>query len=185
MKFQKLLIATLALGLTLGTMSAQAADYVMDKKGMHTFIQFRVKHLGVSWLYGRFNNFDGEFTYDADAPEKTNVSVTIDTSSVDSAHAERDKHLRSDDFLNVDKYPEATFVSTSFDGKILKGNLTLLNVTKPIEIAVEKIGEGKDPWGGYRAGFEGKYSFGMDEYGLKKNYGTVEMTLSVEGIRKK
>ncbi len=102
-------------------LTAQAADYAFDKKGSHQFLQFRVQHLGYSWLYGRFNNFDGTFSYDADAPEKSKVSVTIDTTSVDSNHAERDKHIRSDDFLNVDKYPEATFESTSFDGKTFVG----------------------------------------------------------------
>ena len=187
MKMKTIASSVLALGLFGATLTANAADYVMDKKGMHTFIQFRVQHLGYSWLYGRFNEFDGKFNYDAAAPEKTKVSVKIDTSSVDSAHAERDKHLRSDDFLNVDKFPEATFVSTSFDGKTLKGDLTLLGVTKPLELAVEKIGEGKDPWGGYRAGFEGKVTFAMADFGIKKSLGpksaNVEMTLSVEGIR--
>lgn len=172
-----------------GTMiSAQAADYAFDKKGSHQFIQFRVQHLGYSWLYGRFNNFDGTFSYDEADPKNAKVSVKIDTSSVDSNHAERDKHIRSDDFLNVDKFPEATFESTSFNGKTLTGNLTLMGVTKPIYIEVEKIGEGKDPWGGYRAGFEGKTTFAMADFGVKKNLGpksaNVEMILSVEGIRK-
>ena len=169
------------------TVTAQAADYIFDKKGAHQFIQFRVQHLGYSWLYGRFNDFDGTFTYDADKPKDTKVSVTIDTTSVDSNHAERDKHLRSDDFLNVAKFPEATFESTSFDGEKLKGNLTLMGVTKPLEIAIEKIGEGKDPWGGYRAGFEGRVTFAMADFGVKKSLGpksaNVEMILTVEGLR--
>ena len=179
--------SVLTAGLLGATFTAQAADYIFDKKGAHQFIQFRVQHLGYSWLYGRFNDFDGTFSYDADKPNDAKVSVTIDTSSVDSNHAERDKHLRSGDFLSVDSFPEATFESTSFDGSILSGNLTLLGVTKPIQIAVEKIGEGKDPWGGYRAGFEGKTSFKMADFGIKKSLGpksaTVEMILSVEGIR--
>ncbi len=187
MKTRLLVTTVLAMGLLKSTHEIKAAEYVMDKKGMHTFIQFRVQHLGYSWLYGRFNDFDGKFYYDAQAPEETKVFITIDTSSVDSAHAERDKHLRSDDFLNVDKFPEATFESTSFDGKTLKGDLTLMGVTKPLEFAVEKIGEGKDPWGGYRAGFEGKVTFAMADFGVKKSLGpkseNVEMTLSVEGIR--
>lgn len=187
MKLKTIAISVVALGLFAGTLSAQAADYAFDKKGSHQFLQFRVQHLGYSWLYGRFNDFDGKFSYDAEAPEKATVSVTIDTSSVDTNHAERDKHIRSDDFLNVDKFPEAKFVSTGFDGKSLKGNLTLLDVTKPVEIAVEKIGEGKDPWGGYRAGFEGRTTFKMADFGIKKNLGPksadVEMIISVEGIK--
>ncbi|PID33887.1 MAG: hypothetical protein CR955_00250 [Thiotrichales bacterium] len=187
MKLKTIASSVLALGLLVGTLSAQAADYAFDKKGAHQFVQFRVQHLGYSWLYGRFNNFDGTFSYDAAEPEKAKVSVTIDTTSVDTNHAERDKHLRSDDFLNTDKFPEAIFKSTSFDGKHLKGNLTLNGVTKPVDIMVEKIGEGKDPWGGYRAGFEGRTKFKMADFGIKKNLGpksaNVEMILSVEGVR--
>lgn len=178
----------LSAGLLGTTLSAQAADYAFDKKGAHQSIKFRVQHLGYSWLYGRFNDFDGTFSYDPDKPESTKVSVTIDTSSVDTNHAERDKHLRSGDFLSVDSFPEAKFESTSFDGTMLSGNLTLLGVTKPVQIAVEKIGEGKDPWGGYRAGFEGKTTFAMADFGVKKSLGpksaNVEMILSVEGIKK-
>ncbi len=189
MKLKTIATSVLALGLFAGVFNAQAADYAFDKKGAHQFIQFRVQHLGYSWLYGRFNDFGGTFSYDAETPEKAKVSVTIDTSSVDSNHAERDKHIRSDDFLNVDKFPEAKFVSTSFDGKSLKGNLTLMGVTKPVDIVVEKIGEGEDPWGGYRAGFEGRVTFKMADFGVKKSLGPksadVEMILSVEGIRLK
>ena len=189
MKLKTIATSVLALGLHAGTMSAQAADYAFDKKGSHQFLQFRVQHLGYSWLYGRFNDFDGTFSYDPDAPEKSKVSVTIDTTSVDSNHAERDKHIRSDDFLNVDKYPEAKFESTSFDGKTLVGDLTLNGVTKPVNIAVEKIGEGDDPWGGYRAGFQGATTFKMADFGITKNLGPksaeVEMIISVEGVQLK
>jgi len=191
-KLAKTLRTTLATslltaGLLGASFSAQAADYIFDKKGAHQFIQFRVQHLGYSWVYGRFNDFDGKFNYDAANPSKTKLSVTIDTTSVDSNHAERDKHIRSDDFLNVDKFPEATFESTSFDGKVLKGNLTLMGVTKPVDIDIEKIGEGKDPWGGYRAGFEGRTKIAMADFGVKMSLGPksaiVELILTVEGLR--
>ncbi len=190
MKLKTMATSVLALGLFAGTLSAQAADYAFDKKGSHQFVQFRVQHLGYSWLYGRFNNFDGTFSYDAEQPEKAKVSVKIDTTSVDTNHAERDKHIRGDDFLNVDKFPEAMFKSTSFDGKsLLKGDLTLNGVTKPVDITIEKIGEGEDPWGGYRAGFQGRTTFKMADFGIKKDLGPksadVEMILSVEGIRLK
>ena len=136
-----------------------ADDYEIDTKGAHAFIQFRVQHLGYSWLYGRFNEFSGNFSYDEAAPEKAAVEVTIKTASVDSNHAERDKHLRSDDFLDVKKFPEAKFTSTSYtpgkDGKgVLKGNLTLHGVTKAVEIEVVHIGAGTAPWGGYRRVFQ-------------------------------
>jgi len=193
MKLRTLTTSLLVAGLTIGSSALQAADYVIDTKGAHAFIQFRVQHLGYSWLYGRFNEFSGQFSYDDAAPEKSSVKVTIKTASVDSNHAERDKHLRSDDFLDVKKYPEAKFISTSYtpgkDGKgILKGNLTLHGVTKAVEIDMYSIGEGKDPWGGYRSGFEGKTKFAMADFGIMKNLGPkskdVEMTLSLEGIKK-
>ncbi|MCB1736569.1 MAG: YceI family protein, partial [Gammaproteobacteria bacterium] len=73
---------------------AHADKYQIDTKGAHAFIQFRIKHLGYSWLYGRFNTFDGWFSYDEANPDASQVEVNIDTASVDSNHAERDKHLR-------------------------------------------------------------------------------------------
>lgn len=192
MKLKTLTTSLLVAGLTLGSSTLMAADYVIDTKGAHAFIQFRVQHLGYSWLYGRFNDFSGKFSYDEAAPEKAAIEVNINTNSVDSNHAERDKHLRSDDFLDVTKYPEAKFVSSSYspgkDGTgTLKGNLTLHGVTKPVEIEVESIGAGKDPWGGYRRGFEGKTRFTMADFGIMKDLGPkskdVEMILSLEGVR--
>ncbi len=192
MKLRKLTTSLILAGLTFASSTLMAADYVIDTKGAHASIKFRIQHLGYSWLYGRFNDFDGKFSYDEAAPEKASVEVNIKTASVDSNHAERDKHLRSDDFLNVDKYPEAKFVSTGYspgkDGKgTVKGNLTLHGITKPLEIDVQFIGAGKDPWGGYRSGFEGTTKFSRTDFGIMKNLGPksndVEMTLSVEGIR--
>ena len=192
MKLPALTTSLFIAGLTLGSTTAMANDYVIDTQGAHASIKFRVQHLGYSWLYGRFNEFGGTFSYDEKQPEKSSVEVTIKTASVDSNHAERDKHLRSDDFLNVTKYPEAKFVSTGYtqdkDGNgVLKGNLTLNGVTRPLEIDVEFIGAGDDPWGGYRAGFEGTTSFAMADFGILKDLGPkskdVEMILSVEGIK--
>ena len=182
--------AALAVGLV--PRLAQADDYVIDTKGAHAFVQFRIQHLGYSWLYGRFNDFSGSFSYDEDAPNASQVEVVIKTTSLDSNHAERDKHLRSDDFLDVSKHPEATFKSTSYeetgtDTATLTGDLTLHGVTKPVTIAVSKIGQGPDPWGGFRRGFEGTTSIKLSDFGIKKDLGPasqeVELTLSVEGIR--
>ncbi|MFN2310225.1 MAG: YceI family protein [Gammaproteobacteria bacterium] len=171
---------------------APAADYVIDTAKAHAFIQFRIQHLGFSWLYGRFNQFEGDFTYDADTPAANRVNVVIKTASIDTNHAERDKHLRSDDFLDVRKFPEARFVSTGYedlgDGKAqITGDLTLHGVTRPVSLAVEYIGEGKDPWGGYRAGFYGTTSLKLADFGITRDLGpaaqSVELMLSVEGIR--
>ena len=169
-----------------------ADKYLIDTKGSHAFIQFRIQHLGYSWLSGRFNTFSGQFEYDEKNPAKASVEIDIDVASIDSNHAERDKHLRGDEFLDVKKFPKASFVSTSFsdngDGTaVLKGKLTLHGVTNPVTIDVQHIGHGDDPWGGYRRGFEGTTRIALADYNVKYNLGPkskeVELTLSVEGIR--
>jgi len=169
-----------------------ADKYLIDTEGSHAFIQFRIQHLGYSWLSGRFNTFGGTFDYDESNPDKASVQIDIDVASIDSNHAERDKHLRGDEFLDVKKFPRAKFESTSFsengDGTAeLKGKLTLHGVTNPVTIDVQQIGHGDDPWGGYRRGFEGTTRIALADYGVKYNLGPksreVELTLSVEGVR--
>lgn len=180
---------------SIGVMSlpVMANTYVIDTKGAHASINFAIKHLGYSVLTGRFDTFSGEFSYDPAKPEASTVNVSIDTGSVNSNHAERDKHLRSPDFLNVEKFPKATFVSTKIvlDGKDefdIVGDLTLNGVTKSITIEVDKVGEGKDPWGGYRAGFSGETTITSKDFNVKMDLGpasqTVQLELEVEGIKK-
>lgn len=172
---------------------AVAADYDIDIPGMHAAIQFRILHLGYSVLTGRFNDFGGTFTWDKDNPGASTINVTIKTASLDSNHAERDKHLREADFLDVEKYPEATFVSTRYNGDAsggkLEGILTLHGVSKPIVIDVKYIGEGDDPWGGYRAGFEGHVTIRRSDFGMDYNLGPksdeMDLDLYIEGVRKK
>lgn len=185
-------LAALTLGAALFAGQALAADYVIDKPGQHAFINFKISHLGYSWLYGTFKDFDGSFSFDAANPEASKVNVTINTASLDSNHAERDKHLRSADFLNVDKHPQASFVSTAVkstgEGTAdITGDLTLNGVTKPVVIQARLLGEGQDPWGGYRAGFEGSTRIALKDFGITKDLGPasqeVELILSVEGIR--
>jgi len=181
-------ILTLVVALADGRV--MAAEYKIDP--LHSFVEFRIQHLGFSWLYGRFNQIQGDFSFDESTPEKNRFSVEIKTYSVDTNHAERDKHLRSKDFLDVDNHPKATFVSRSFksgkDGGTLVGDLTLHGVTKEISIEVKKVGEGKDPWEGYRSGFIGKTSIKKSDFGITYNLGpageTIEFDLGIEGIRK-
>jgi len=193
MIFKTLIAAAL---LIVTSMPANAEQYDFDIKGQHAFIQFKVKHLGFSWLLGSFRTFNGHFSYDERKPEKNSVSVSIDTASLDTNHAERNKHLRSADFFDVGAYPEATFTSTSYEstGKktgILKGKLTLHGVTKDIAIAITQIGAGSDPWGGYRRGFEGHTTLHLSDYRMKKSgmlgavAENVEIFLSIEGVRTK
>lgn len=186
-------LAALALGTALiSAGQAMAADYAIDKKGQHAFVNFKINHLGYSWMYGTFKDFDGTFSYDAKNPEASKVKVTLQTESVDTNHAERDKHIRSGDFLNVSKNPTATFESTSVkstgDGAAdVTGNLTLNGVTKPVVVTAKFVGEGDDPWGGHRAGFEGTTKIKMKDFNIEKDLGPasqeVELIISFEGVR--
>jgi len=171
---------------------AVAADYVIDAKNAHASINFRIKHLGFSWLVGRFDQFSGTFSYDEKSPEASKVSVEIDTASVNSNHAERDKHLKSDDFLDVAAFPKATFASKKVtpvgDGKAkIVGDLTLHGVTKEIVIDAAYVGGGADPWGGFRQGFVGSTTLTLSDFAIKRDLGPaskeVELTLDVEGIK--
>jgi polyisoprenoid-binding protein YceI len=171
---------------------AQAADYVIDTAKSHASINFRIKHLGYSWLTGRFNDFGGTFAYDEAHPEASKIKVEVKTDSIDSNHAERDKHLRSKEFLDTAAYPTATFESTGVkvngDKATITGNFTLHGVTKPIEIAAERIGGGADPWGGFRQGFSGTTRIPLKDFGINFDLGPasqeVELTLNIEGVRK-
>lgn len=186
---KKLLLSTL-IAASAASLTANAADYVIDTQGAHASIEFRISHLGVSYVTGRFNTFEGEFSYDSKNAEDASVEVTVDTSSIDSNHAERDKHLRSADFLDVSKFPKATFKSTSFSPATgeLVGDLTLHGVTKPFTVDVTKVGEGQDPWGGYRAGFTGTGEIKLKDYGIDYNLGPASeilyLDIVLEGIKK-
>lgn len=194
---KKLLLAS-AVSLALAGTSAHAADdgsgtYAFDTQGAHQFITFKIAHLGYSWLYGRFNDFDGQFVFDAKNPENSSVSVTIDPASVDTNHAERDKHIRSEDFLAVDEFPVATFKSKRVilddddDEADIVGDLTLRGVTREIVLEAEMIDHGPDPWGGYRMGFEAETELRLKDFGIPTDLGeasrTVEVVISVEGVR--
>lgn len=170
---------------------ARAADYSIDPA--HSSVGFRIQHLGMSWLTGRFDTLSGDFAFDQASPATAKIKVEIDTASVNTNHAERDKHLKSGDFLNVDKNPKATFESTAIEvtgerTATIKGNLTLNGVTKEVAIAAEYVGGGDDPWGGHRQGFHGTTSIVLADYGITYDLGPagreVELTLNVEGIRK-
>lgn len=193
--FAKKHLALIALGsASLFSLPALADNYTIDTKGAHASINFSVKHLGFSVLTGRFDTFSGEFSYDPANLAASSVTVTIDTNSVDTNHAERDKHLRTPEFLNVEKNPKASFVSkkvvvgsdkTSFD---LVGDFTLNGVTKSITIAAKKVGEGKDPWGGQRAGFEGTAEIFLKDFKIDSKFipdtESIKLALFVEGIKK-
>jgi len=187
------LLLAMPLMFTAPLAQAEAEQYVLDTKGTHAFIQFKIKHLGYSWLLGRFNTFSGGFNLDKDAIEKSSVNVEIDVSSVDSNHAERDKHLRGNDFFDVTKHPKASFVSTKVEKTgdntaNVTGNLTLKGVTKPVTLATTYIGGGNDPWGGHRQGFEATTEIRLKDFGIDYDLGpasqTAQIYISAEGVRK-
>jgi polyisoprenoid-binding protein YceI len=187
--FSLALVATLLL---LGGTPAEAEtrNYVIDK--VHSTVMFKVGHLGVSWTYGRFNDFTGTFCIDDADLSKAKVEIDISAETVDTANEGRDKHLRNPDFFNVEKHPSIAFKSTSVtkaDAKTYRvvGNFTLLGVTKPITLRMEKVGEGKGPYGKYRMGFEGQVVIKRSDYGMNKMLDMigddVHITLAIEGIR--
>jgi len=198
MKFKQF-IATAALlctGLLASTASASEEHYTIDIKGQHAFVQFKVKHLGFSWMYGEFRTFKGDFTFDENNPKNNSVHVSIDSNSIDTNHAERNKHLRSADFFAVQEFPTITYVSNSYEDKgnghgIIHGVLTLRGVSKAVDLEVNQIGTGNDPWGGYRRGFEGHTTLHLSDYHMPfaPKLGpvseNVDLFFSIEGIRKK
>lgn len=189
---KKTLLASVLGAMLVTPLASQANDYVIDTEGAHAFIQFKINHLGYSWLLGRFNEFEGTFSYDEANPENASVSVVIQTESIDSNHSERDQHLRNDDFLDVENYPQASFASTGFEpdgngGGMLQGEFTLRGVTREVEFEINQVGAGEDPWGMTRRGFEGTYTFALADYGITYDLGPeaeeVEIYLSIEGIQ--
>jgi len=182
----------LLMGLLLTTAAASADTYKIDTDGAHAFVQFKIKHLGYSWLYGRFDTFSGEFEFDEANPENASIEMTVETASVNSNHTARDKHLRNEDFLNVSEHPQATFKSKSFTPTenghgTMTGNLTLNGVTNEESFDVNFVGGGKDPWGGHRLGYEATVEITLADYKIKKSLGpdaeTLLLTVSVEGIK--
>ena len=193
-------LAALAIGTALlSAGQAMAADYKIDKEGQHAFINFKISHLGYSFIYGTFKDWDGTFSFDAAKPEDSKIDITLKTASVFTNQAERDKHISSKDFLDVATYPDATFKSTSVkptgknaDGKMtadVTGDLTLHGVTKPVVVKTTFLGEGKDPWGGYRAGFEGTTTIKRSDFGKMMDLGpaseSLELIISFEGVKAK
>ncbi len=169
--------------------TASAADYVIDTEGAHASINFKFKHLGISWLTGEFKDFEGTFTFDPDNIEAASISVDVDVTSLDSGHEIRDQHILGENYLNASEFPYAKFVSTSVidkgHGNIkVRGNFSLHGITQEIAIESTLVGAGNDPWGGYRIGFEGSTVLDMREFGYESFGPThlVELLLYIEGI---
>ncbi|WGI23809.1 YceI family protein [Halomonas alkaliantarctica] len=172
---------------------AQAADYQIDTEGQHAFVQFKISHLGFSYILGSFEEFEGQFAYDPEDLDASSAEIEVQVDSLTSNHAERDRHILSDDFLNASEFPTATFTSTGFESTgenegVLTGDLTLHGETQEIEMPVTLLGEGDDPWGNYRAGFEGSTTLTLGDYGIDmsdfpESMHELELYVTFEGIR--
>ncbi|MDA1194148.1 MAG: YceI family protein [Planctomycetota bacterium] len=164
--------------------------YKVDKG--HSALLFKIKHLGVSYTHGRFNDFTGFFTVDDANLKNAKIEIDIAASSIDSNDKERDDHLRGKDYFNCEEHPSIAFESTSIalasEGVYrVTGNFTLLGKTNEVTFRMTKIGEGSDPWGGHRLGYEGQLVIKRSDYGMTtmlKGIGDeVYITLGIEGIR--
>jgi polyisoprenoid-binding protein YceI len=141
---------------------------------VHSEIQFRARHMVVSTVTGEFDRFNATAETEGDSLEGAKITFTAETASVNTGTAPRDEHLRSDDFFNAEKFPELKFQSTSFqkvdeNNYKMSGQLTIRNVTNPIELSVEYGGEIKDPYGNRRRGFTVTGKLSRKAYGLKYN----------------
>lgn len=158
----------------------------------HASVVFKVKHLGVSYTWGRFNEVGGTFVLDEQNPAASRLEVVIKTASVDTGNARRDRHLRNADFFDAEQFPEIRFVSKRMSRREsnlweVTGDLTLHGVTRPLTVQVTKIGAGRDPWGGERAGGELTFTIKRSDFGMGGMLEAVgdEVTLyvSLEGIK--
>lgn len=159
-----------------------AADYSIDLA--HSSVNFTAGHLGFSKTVGRFNEFEGQFS---DTAGSESVSFVIQANTIDTNHTDRDKHLRSPDFFDVKQYPTIEFSSTEFTGDSLTGELTMHGQTKTVTLAVTEIGEGEDPWGGYRKGYEATGTLNRSDWGITYFMpgvpDEVELEIQIEGVR--
>jgi polyisoprenoid-binding protein YceI len=135
----------------------------------HSEVGFKVKHLMINSVKGQFKKIEGTVISDKDDFKDAKISFTAEAASVDTGSEQRDVHLKSAEFFDVEKFPQITFVSDSFDGNTLKGQLTMLGVTKPVTLQVEFGGTAKDPWGNTKAGFTLSGKINRKDWGLNWN----------------
>ena len=187
---RRLAIGLVTVGVLIAvTPTALAGNYKIDAE--HSQVLFRVKHLGVSYNYGRFNDVSGSYSFDPDDPSSYSFEVTIKTDSVDTHSERRDQHLKSPDFFNSKQFPVIRFKSKSVkikgEGLEATGELTLHGVKKDVTVGIEHVGSGDDPWGNYRSGFVTTFAVKRSDFDMNFMMGALgdEVTLmvNIEGIR--
>ncbi len=190
---QRVLMAVVAISM-LAAPSAWASTWTIDKD--HTTVSFKIRHL-FSKVQGEFKTFEGTFDYEPGKPGFWKANATIQAASIDTNVEQRDNHLRSKDFFEIETYPAITFVSTGVrdatqTGAKLDGTLTIHGVSQPVVLDLQIHGVGKDPWGNVRSGFTATTTVNRKDFGLTWNQALetgqllvgeeVEITLEVEGI---
>lgn len=171
--------------------AASADQYQIDP--VHSITLFRVKHVDAGYIYGVFTGVTGEISFDPQAPEKASIAVAVKTTALSTFNADRDTHLKSPDFFNVEKSPDMAFKSTSCR-KVgdhtyeITGDFTLLGVTKRITFKADHTGVGKGMKGETRAGFEAVFTIKRSDFGMIKFLPTVvadevTLTISLEGVK--
>lgn len=144
------------------------AQYNID--AAHSDILFKVKHLMITTVTGQFNSFNGSFTAEAEDFSDAQVQFTADINSINTRNEQRDAHLKSNDFFNAEQFPQLSFTSTAFtktgEGYVLAGNLTIRDVTRPVQLQVSYAGTMVDPWGQTKVGFEAEGVIRRKEFGL-------------------
>lgn len=168
---KKLNCVALTMILAIAAVAPAADVYTID--GAHSDVNFKIRHL-ISNVTGRFDDFDGTITADFENLDASSVTFSIAAASIDTANEDRDKHLRSADFFNVEKYPEITFTSSkitkvSDNDYAVTGTFTMLGTSKEITLPVTYLGEIKDPWGNTKAGYELSTTINRKDYGMEWN----------------
>jgi len=152
--------------------SALTGDYTIDAS--HSRMGFVARHAMIAKVRGGFDEFAGSIHVDGAKPENSTAQVTIQAKSIDSRNKQRDDHLRSNDFLDMDNHPEITFVSTAVapagdDHFTVTGDLTIRGVTKSVDVDFEFTGRAVDPFGNDRLGFEGAVVLNRKDFGVSWN----------------
>jgi polyisoprenoid-binding protein YceI len=152
--------------------NAATGKYTIDPA--HSRIGFVARHAMITKVRGSFNEFEGSGYFDADEPSRSNLQLTIQADSIDTRNADRDAHLRSNDFFDMENHPQISFASTSVEaveGDIYRvtGDLTIKDVTKPVTLDLEFGGTAVDPFGNHRLGLEGNVAVNRKDWGLNWN----------------
>lgn len=162
----------MVIAVAMASTNVWAGTYKLDES--HTQVGFKIKHLVISTVSGRFNKFVGNFEFDPKKGEIKSLNVEIEASSIDTNEADRDKHLKSPDFFDVEKFPKLTFVSKKTVTKEnkptkIEGELTIHGIKKSVTLEVDYKGSTTDPWGNERIAFEASTQVNRKDYGLKWN----------------